>query len=642
MKAFPMCAQCGREYANPGNRRFHAQPDACPECGPEVRLLSCDFKLLARKDPALCRTIDLLKSGSIVANKGIGGYQLCCDAFSMPAVNSLRFRKERPSKAFAIMVPDVASVKKMCLLNVQEEALLVSAARPIVLLQKRNDVPGKIHRMMEAVAPGNAYLGVMLPYTPLHFLLFFHPETTQRHPQTALIMTSGNRRDEPICRDEEDVRQKLEGIADYFLVHNRPIYNRCDDSISQTLAAKPYSPMIIRRSRGIVPEPVVCAIPERTPSVFAAGAELKNTFCLTRENNAYLSPYIGDLDNLDSLEFFKESFRRYKHYLNVEPKIIAYDLHPDYLSTVFAKAYAAHAGVATVPVQHHCAHIASVLAEKRLNGPVIGFAFDGTGWGGDGTIWGGECFLVCGSTFTRLAHFEQFPLPGGDVAVREIWRLAVSLLSKARIHSLPRAIKKQYHWQEIQSMISKNMNSPLCSSVGRVFDGIAAMIGLKNEVGFEAQAAMELEALAVKTLEKMDKPFKKGYNFHIKPCLNPGQDQMPLTIPLAEIVRGIWEDSCKGVDPGIISLKFHETLAEITRELSSIFSKKYRIERIALSGGVFQNRLLLSLIINKLEAQGLSVYYNQTVPPNDGGIALGQAWIAARIAGAGKNNRLEK
>ncbi|MHB9155050.1 MAG: carbamoyltransferase HypF, partial [Endomicrobiales bacterium] len=478
----------------PLDRRFHAQPDACPVCGPKVSLLSGGFKRLASGQEALLKTVNLLRKGKILAVKSLGGYHLACDAANEAAVGRLRKKKERPHKPLALMLPDIESVRSLCLVTQAEENMLLSAARPIVLLRKGPDIERALSTA-GVLAPGNAFLGVMLPYTPLHYLLFSRECAGGKVPFRALVMTSGNRSDEPICITEQDARKKLSGIADLFLTHDRPIHNRMDDSIVQEALGGEQGFTMVRRSRGYVPEPVelpAFAGNPRIPSVLAVGAELKNTFCLTRRDKAYVSPYIGDLDNSDSLGFFKESAERFTRFLKVEPALVAHDLHPDYLSTVFARSLLASRRVKGVAVQHHHAHIASVLAENNMDKPVIGFAFDGTGYGADGAVWGGECLLVRGAEFKRLAHLNYFPLPGGDAASREIWRLAVALLDASGIDELPKEIRKKFPYKDIRSLMRRKINCPESSSLGRLFDAVAAITGIAGEVTFEAQAAITL------------------------------------------------------------------------------------------------------------------------------------------------------
>lgn len=612
MNSFRMCPDCLKEYNDPFDRRFHAQPNACPACGPKLRLLSGKFKPLLSGDAALNKTVELLKTGRIVAIKSIGGYHLACDAFNASAVQRLRSKKSRPHKPLAVMMPDTNSVRKYCRLSASEETALTSPAAPIVLLNKRSDV----FLPEELLAPGNAYLGVMLPYTPLHRLLF-SKKISSEPVFSALVMTSGNKSDEPICTGETELKDSLSGIADYYLVHDRPVHNRCDDSI--VFSVSPAESAFIRKSRGFVPDPVNLFTPSRTaPVIFAAGAEQKNAFCLVRDGKAYNSQFIGDLDNYKSTLFYREAFKKFQGFLDIKPSVVAYDLHPDYYATRFAKdLVSANHRLTGIAVQHHHAHIASVMAEKMLNRPVLGFAFDGTGLGSDGNIWGGECLLVKASGFERLAHFEYFHLPGGDIAAKEIWRLAVSLIEKCR---LPSRLENSYPCDSVRSIIDKGVNSPLTSSVGRLFDAVAAVIGLRSEVSFEAQAAMELESLAV------DNSVRKGYNFEV--FFDKKGSSGPAVIGTERILEGVLKDVNKGVSRGLVSARFHYTLSDIIVYLAKYFGRRTGIRDAALSGGVFQNRLLLRLSAERLVKEGFRVHFNTLVPANDGGIALGQAWVA--------------
>jgi len=626
MSAFRMCADCETEYAAPSDRRFHAQPDACPVCGPQVRLLSAEGREIARQTKALVKTASLLARGRIVAIKGLGGYHLSCDAQNRAAVMALRKRKGRPHKPFALMVRDTDAVRRIACVDEREEELLMSDIRPIVLLAKRPDAPDSLVTI-DAICPANPSIGVMLPYTPLHYLLFSKDVSSTL---SYLVMTSGNRRDEPIACMEGDAFDKLNGISDYFLVHDRPIHNRCDDSIVRAGPVAGGGDVVIRRSRGYVPEPVRLSLPKGArPVVFAAGAEQKNTFCLTRGTNAYLSPYIGDLDTGASISFYTEARERFTKFLSVAPRIVAHDLHPDYLSTALARQMlTADRSLKEYAVQHHHAHIASVLAEKKLRGPVIGFAFDGTGLGLDGNIWGGECFVYDNTLFRRAAHFEYFSLPGGDASTREPWRIALALLKQAGIAAVPRHIAALRNFRQVEAMIENNANCPRCCSAGRLFDAVAALIGVQTVVTFEAQAAIALEALAgahyILPAMQLDSKVKKVYNFYIK------AEKEGYVISVTEMIRDIYEDYRHGTSPALISARLHETLAEIILQVSMRLEGHAATKVVVLSGGVFQNRILLSRAVQRLTAKGFSAHYNTIVPANDGGIALGQAWLALR------------
>ncbi len=607
MADFSMCAACEKEYQSAHDRRFHAQPNACGDCGPQLTLMDKQWHVVAKEDEAVARSVEYLQKGKILAVKSLGGYHLACDARNPNAIACLRMRKQRPHKPFAVMLPDIAAVHEYCHVSKAERTQLLSAARPIVLLRKKIRV-ARLSLPLYDIAPDNAYMGVMLPYTPLHNLLF-RPAMDRAWRPRALIMTSGNRSDEPICSTEPEARSRLAGIADFLLTNDRPIHNRADDSIVQVMPSG--NTVVVRRSRGFAPRPVTLSIPGGTPAIFAAGAELKNTFCLTRGSQAYISPYIGDLDSAEALSFYRESFERNKKFLDVNPAIIAHDLHPDYHSTIFARELRSKdRTLKRIAVQHHQAHIASVMAEHRQKGPLTGIAFDGTGLGLDGTIWGGECFTVnAAGVFERGAHIGYFALPGGDIAAREIWRLAVSLLHQSGISKVPKHLKA-YPVKMTRQMIQKNMNSPRCCSVGRLFDAVAAIINLRTECSFEAQAAMEMEALAV------DTPTKKGYNFVFKDGI----------VPVEPIIQAVYADFMAGVPSFEISASFHLTLSRIIIALAEHFNNR----TVALSGGVFQNRVLLDLAEKQLLNAGFKVYYNNSAPINDGGISLGQAYIAAK------------
>ncbi len=607
MAEFDMCPDCKSEYKDPSTRRFHAQPDACPVCCPKIRLVTKSLKVLSENEKALVYTIKFLAEGKIVAIKSLGGYHLACDALNGKAVESLRKRKRRPHKPFAVMARDLETARKYADINKREEKLLSSFERPIVLLKKKNSVP-------ENISPDNAYIGIMLPYTPLHILLF-----SKKASYDLLVMTSGNKADEPICSNEKEVKEKLSGIADYFLIHNRKIYNRCDDSIIFNFNGREDGDVFIRRSRGYVPKGIEIK-KNGDLAVLGVGAEMKNTFCLTRNNKAYVSQYIGDMDNSDSLEFYKEALLRFKNYLSVRPKVIARDLHPDYMTSVYTENIKRKdKKLKVIEVQHHKAHIASVAAEHRINKPLLGFAFDGTGYGSDGRVWGGECFLYKNNDILRIAHFDNFSIPGGEAAIKEIWRLGLSLLARCGIRDIP-AFYNSFPKMNIERMIENKINSPECSSVGRIFDAIASIINIRQVATFEAQAAIELESIA------LDTSVKKGYNFDIF----YDEKTRCSVISVAKTVNEILTDKKKGISNNLISAKFHFTIAEIILFISKKYRNSHSINDIALSGGVFQNRVLLSKAVELLKAEGFNVYWNKLVPPNDGGISLGQAYLATQ------------
>ena len=600
MKHFKMCPLCQAEYDDPGNRRFHAQPNACKDCGPHVSLFDRDRNKVNTSNP-IERTATLLKQGCIVAIKGLGGFHLAVDAGNTNAVAALRQRKYREEKPMAVMSLDMAHIRKYAVVKPAEEELLTSFQRPIVLLEKIEPSP-----ISEEVSPRNRYFGAMLPYTPLHYLIL-------SHGFTALVMTSGNLSEEPIAIDNDDAFQRLSGIADYFLIHNRDIYLRSDDSIVRESAG---ATRFFRRSRGYVPVPVFLQKP--VPPILACGAELKNTVCLTKKNQAFLSQHIGDLENLSAYEFFISTIEHMKQLLDISPEIVAHDLHPDYLSTRYAEELK---DIKKIQVQHHHAHIVSCMAENLIDGPVIGLSFDGTGYGADGNIWGGEILVADHKTYRRAAHLSYTPMPGGAAAVKEPWRMAVSYLYDAfgdAFMDLDLPILKGIDEKRIKilvEMIQKKVNSPDTSSLGRLFDGIAAMIGIRNHVSFEGQAAMELEMLAEKTIAAT-------YDYDWV----SGDVHRVLVQP---IIRGVVNDMQKGVDPSEISGKFHSTLVRMFSELCEIIGKETGLNRVVLSGGVFQNSFLLTGLIQTLTRNNFQVFTHTLVPPNDGGIALGQAMVAA-------------
>jgi len=604
MKYFIMCRDCQAEFDDPTHRRFHAQPNACPVCGPQVRLFDSDRQPVEDPDP-VSATARLIKSGRIVAVKGLGGFHLAVDAENEDAVRHLRQRKQREEKPFALMSYDPDHVHGYAEIGTDEERLLTSPLRPIVLLKKRYP-----HTIAESVSPRNRYFGVMLPYTPLHYLIL-------RHGFTALVMTSGNISEEPICIDNDEAFKQLGDIADYFLIHNRNIILRSDDSITRRFAGGTH---FIRRSRGYVPVPVF--LHKKLPPIVACGAELKNTVCLTKENRAFVSQHIGDLENLETYNFLDQTVAHLKRILDIDPEIIAYDMHPDYLSTRYAEA---RTDVTKIQVQHHHAHIVSCMAENRVDGPVIGLAFDGTGYGTDGHIWGGEVLLAETGRFERAAHLAYVPMPGSTAAVKEPWRMAISYLYQT-FGACFRELKLPFiHTVDPKKtdvmirMIENHLNTPLTSSLGRLFDGVAAMVGLRNRVRHEGQAAMELEMAALD-----DSAY--GYN-HEWETIN-GIHQI-LTAP---IIQGIVQDIESGCSADLISARFHTTLIDLFTELCDRLRKDTGLNRVALSGGSFQNMILLPGLIKGLKQRKFEVFTHTQVPTNDGGISLGQAVAAAAMA----------
>ncbi len=602
MKNFVMCDSCQSEYDDPMNRRFHAQPNACPVCGPKATLCEPSGKLLYTQDipDPIEKTATLLKEGHIVAVKGLGGFHLAVDAENDHAVKRLRKRKLREEKPLAIMSLDTEAVSRYASVYPEDKTLIESPQRPIVLLKKKAPFP-----LSEDVSPRNRTVGAMLAYTPLHYLLL-------ASGFTGLVMTSANLSEEPIAIDNDEAFERLGGIADYFLIHDRDIYLRTDDSVVRNIRKKTRP---IRRSRGFAPTPVF--LRKKYPSVLAVGAELKNTICLTKDNRAFPGQHIGDLENRSTYEFFCMTIDHMKRILDIRPEIIAYDLHPDYISTQYAQEAT---GVEKVGVQHHHAHIVSCMAENQIPGPVIGFAFDGVGYGGDGTIWGGEVLVADEQGFKRAAHFATIPMPGAAAAIKEPWRMAVSLLHHAygdSFSDLDIPFLKDLDPKQVRlltRMMEKNLNSPPTSSLGRIFDGIAAFAGLRNIVYYEGQAAIELENIA-------DADETGSYSVE-------WTNSSPLVVPTGQIVRQVADDIRNNVSPPVISARFHNTIVTIVRELADAVSRDTGIREICLSGGVFQNALLLEKAIDILSDKKYLVYTHTEVPANDGGISLGQAVIA--------------
>ena len=601
MATFRMCEPCEREYHDPGDRRFHAQPNACPDCGPRVSLWDRTGKKLSAGDP-IAEVVMLLQQGHIVAVKGLGGFHLAVDARNDRAVQELRRRKGRAEKPFALMAPDLERVQRFCFLEEAEAALLSSPARPIVLLRAR---PG--HDLAPSVAPRNRYLGFMLPYTPLHYLLL-------RGHFDALVMTSGNFSEEPIAIDNQEALERLAPLADYFLLHDRDILQRCDDSIVRHVAGHA---RLIRRSRGYVPRPVFLKRPTRR-RILACGGELKNTVALSRDDTVFLSQHIGDLDNPAALAFFEHSIAHLQQILEITPEVIAYDLHPEYLSTKWAKQ---QEGRPRIGVQHHHAHLAAVLAENRHEGRAIGLILDGTGYGTDGTIWGGEVLLGDAAGFERFAWLTPVALPGGEAAIRQPWRMALSCL----LHTYgPEALDLELPFLEqvkvaearvVLQMVEKGLNAPLTSSCGRLFDAVSALVGVRTEVNYEAQAAIELE-MAV------DENETGVYGEALPRAEASG------ALPVAPLIRAVVADVRRGEPVGRIAARFHRTLAELFLTAAHSARETTGLETVALSGGVFQNVTFLTCLLTRLQQEGFEVLTHREVPCNDGGLALGQVAVA--------------
>ncbi|MGC8874149.1 MAG: carbamoyltransferase HypF [Chloroflexia bacterium] len=609
MAPFQMCPECQAEYDDPANRRFHAQPNACPLCGPHVWLREPEGAEVLSGEAAIQRTRSLLSSGRIVAIKGLGGFHLACDATDDAAVGRLRERKGRVDKPFALMAFDLETVRRFCHVDPEEERLLTSRERPIVLLRRREAAP-----ISPLVAPGNPYLGFMLPYTPLHYLLL---EPASGFPP-ALVMTSGNYSEEPIVTDNEEALTRLAPLVDAFLLHDREIHARCDDSVVRIFQGRE---LPIRRSRGYAPFPV--HLPFSSPPVLAVGAELKNTFCLTREEYAFLSQHIGDMENYETLSFFRQMVEQLMRTFRVQPARLACDMHPAYLATRYARERAASEGIPLEMVQHHHAHVAAAMVENGLpeGVSVIGVALDGTGFGLDSAIWGGEFLLAEYRSFQRLAHLRYFPLPGGDAAIRRPYRVALSCLWDAGVsweEDLPPvAAASELERSVLRRQLERGLGTVPTSSMGRLFDAVAALAGVRQEVTYEAQAAMELEGLVVPEEEE-------AYPF----SLEEGSDGS-WTVDARPTIRAVVADVRAGLASGRIAARFHNGVARMIAEVCRRARDTYGIDQVVLSGGVFQNVTLLAKVIPLLIEAGMTVYTHHQVPPNDGGLSLGQAAVAA-------------
>ncbi|MDD5287927.1 MAG: carbamoyltransferase HypF [Dehalococcoidales bacterium] len=607
MREFKMCPRCEQEYHDPLDRRFHAQPNACPECGPKLELVDSTGKSVKCTD-VIRKAGDLLKNGKILAIRGLGGFQLACDATNQIAVNLLRRRKYRPDKPFAVMDMTIEDVKKYCRVSVDEIKLLESPQNPIVLLRWDSQTSN----IAQAVAPDLKYLGMMLPYTPLHHLLL-------REVGLPLVMTSGNLSEEPIAKDNEEAFIRLKGIADYFLLHNRGIYARYDDSVFMVEEKKPVA---VRRARGYAPYPI--HLPFKAKQILACGAELKNTFCLTRDDNAFVSQHIGDMENEETLEHYENTIELYKRLFRIEPEIVACDMHPEYLPSKYALRTAREQKLKLVPVQHHHAHIVSCMIENGINTPVIGVAFDGVGYGTDGAIWGGEFLVADWKNFWRAGQFEYVPMPGGATAIKKPYRMALGYLYSLlgddfSLEGLPPAKLNPVEIDIIRQQVKKRVNCPLTSSAGRLFDAVAALTGFTCEASYEAQAAIALEMQATDKImrRKIDTyPFSFSEESGVK------------IVKLGELCAAVVEDIRNHVTVSVISLKLHRTVAKVVFDMCKIISADTGIKQVALSGGVFQNRLLLNLTTAGFRKAGFDIFTHHLVPCNDGGLSLGQVVIA--------------
>ena len=673
MSAFPLCDQCLDEYKNPGDRRFHAQATACPRCGPHIEFWDRQGNCLSKEQAALCDASQAIENGKIVAMKGLGGFQLLAIASSVHAVELLRERKHREEKPFAVMFPDFDQVTKACECSGEEKRLLESAASPIVLLKKHSTKSARGIQASETVvpqvAPGNPYLGVMLPYTPLHLLLM-------KLLGCPVIATSGNLSDEPICIDEQEALQRLDNIADYFLVHNRPIVRQVDDSIARIVGGRE---MILRRARGYAPFPV--GDKSISPGILAVGAHLKNTIAISMKEQAFLSQHIGDLETVEAYQAFERINLDFRRLYDRQPQIIACDLHPNYLSTQYAQNFLENESrqqrtsensnseitllsstsnsepigqtshrIQIKSVQHHHAHLGACMAENALSPPVLGVVWDGTGWGSDGMVWGGEFFGVTQTHFRRMATLRPFHLPGGDKAVREPRRSALGLLyeifgdSAFEMEHLETL--KAFDRNEItilRSLLRQGVQSPLTTSAGRLFDAISSLLNIRHVTHFEGQAAMELEfacegfdsekfyGMQIVQSNRNSELIQNEENTSaslISPTLEKN-NKIPRAVLMLDWERMVWgilEDIRRGVSTGIIAARYHNTLVETIIEVAKFVGE----EKVVLTGGCFQNRYLTERAIKRLIIEGFRPYWHQRVPPNDGGIALGQVWVASQ------------
>ena len=623
MAGFPLCPDCEREYTDPTNRRFHAQPVACPICGPKVWIETKDERGKIVGDAAIAETRKLLADGKIVAIKGLGGFHLACDATDASAVAELRARKLRVDKPFALMMPDLETIEQHCYISDAERELLQSTARPIVLLKRKPE-----SNIVEEVSPRQQWLGVMLPYTPLHYLLLDRGPLTvdrdnpvHRPSSTVLVMTSGNLSEEPIATENDEARKRLSKLADAFLMHDRDIHIRCDDSVVRVFDDNRQSTIVnrqsiypIRRSRGYSPFPV--KLPFEVPQLLAAGSELKNTFCITNGNYAFLSHHIGDMENYETLKSYEQGVEHFERLFRVKPVAIAHDMHPNYLATRYAQERAEREGLPLIAVQHHHAHVAACMAEHGLNEPVIGISFDGTGYGEDGAIWGGEVLVADYKSYQRAAHLDYFPLPGGDAAIKRPARTALALLWSLGLEWDERLAPALEFCAEdqvkLRIQLEKRINTPQTSSMGRLFDAAAALAGVRQKVNYEGQAAIEFEAL-------VDEAEVGMYPFEL--------DQA--RVQTRSAVEALVADVLAGVPLPRISARFHNGVANAVRVVTLKISKDTQIKKIVLSGGVWQNITLLRRTLSLLAKDGFEVYIHREVPTNDGGLSLGQAVIAA-------------
>jgi hydrogenase maturation protein HypF len=606
MASFAMCPDCTAEYQNPLNRRFHAEPVACPNCGPTVWLewTIDNRRQTVEGDRAIHAAQKMLADGKILAVKGLGGFHLACDATNAETVDELRRRKLRVDKPFALMMTDFATIEKHCTVSHAEREQLESRKRPIVLLHHKPE-----SNISADVAPKQDTLGVMLPYTPLHYLLL----NTNGQLPTALVMTSGNLSEEPIATGNDEARERLASLADAFLMHNRDINMRCDDSVVRVFDEKAYS---LRRSRGYAPDSL--QLPFEVPSILATGPELKNTFCLTRKRYAFLSQHIGDMENYETLRSFEDGITYFERLFRIQPEAIVYDLHPNYLSTRYALERAERENLQAIGVQHHHAHIAACMADNGLDGshPVIGVAFDGTGYGKDGAIWGGEFLVADYSRYERKSHLAYFPLPGGDTAIRRPARTALALLWSLGLDwDEELAPARELCYEErmaLRVQLERGLNTPQTSSLGRLFDAAAAFAGVRQEVNYEAQAAIEFESA-------LDKTELGAYLFEVK----------KETVDARQVILAMLADIRAGVSIPVLSARFHNGVADMVSQVCGQIRRETGLKEIVLSGGVWQNMALLERAVRGLSEDGFVVFIHHQVPANDGGLALGQVLVGA-------------
>jgi hydrogenase maturation protein HypF len=613
MARFKMCAACQAEYDDPGNRRFHAQPNACAVCGPRVWLVRPDGSKIPSADP-VAETINRLMAGEIMAIKGIGGFHLAVDATNEAAVMRLRERKHRYGKPLAIMVRDLNAARGVCLLTAREEEMLLTVPRPIVLAPRRAACGIAL-----AVAPGIPWLGVFLPYAPLQHLLFADNRVR------ALVMTSANLSEEPIAIDNGEALARLGQIADAFLMHDREILQRCDDSV---MAVVDGAPQLLRRARGFVPLGV--PLPFDSAPLLAVGGHLKNVFSLARGRFVYQSQHLGDLENVTGLDFFRESLAHLMRTFEIEPETVVHDLHPGYLSTNWAKEWAAERGLRLIAVQHHHAHIAACMAEHGLEGPVIGLSLDGTGYGSDGRIWGGEVLVSRLDGFDRFAHLDYVPMPGGEAAIREPWRMALGHLGAAGFDiESPEVLAvvgaKQQDVHVVRRMIERGVNTPLTSSCGRLFDAVAAAVLGRGVVDYEAQAAIELEGCAV------DEPDLLDSGYPLDPVGDSWDSRESVRVSSGPLWRALLDDLRSGVSKPRIAARFHAGVATAFIRAAQLARISTDISQVALSGGCLHNRRLARLLRMGLESEGFQVFQHVQVSPGDGGLSYGQAVVAAAI-----------